>query len=180
MSTPTPDDAFARQLVVGSHAEGVTCLAVAIVVEDTDRVLLIAAPARDFIDTAWELPSGLVLPGETLHEALYRIVATTTGLEVDNVTGYLGHHDHVQSNSNILRLFMFSATAVDPGQVCRAATIGHQWRPHDELVVDADGVIHRYLDLRCPPTKLLDGLLAAPWLAHQPQPTRANPFRARP
>ncbi|MGH9077495.1 MAG: NUDIX domain-containing protein [Acidimicrobiales bacterium] len=91
MSPPVLDDAFTRQLVAGSHAEGVTRLAVAAVIEVDERVLLVECPDdAHFTDTACDLPTGVVLPGETLLDAVHRVVATTTWLEVDHVTGYLG------------------------------------------------------------------------------------------
>jgi 8-oxo-dGTP diphosphatase len=173
VSAPAPDDALAQQLAIGSHAEGVTCSAVAAVVEDDKRVLLVAVTGHDFIDTAWELPSGVVLPGETLLDALSRIVAITTGLQVDRVTGYLGHHDHVPGTAT-LRLFLFSVAALDPDQICRATTVSHQWIRDEQLITDGSVVTHPNLDLRCPPTNVLNGLLAAPWLAHLPSPTSTD------
>jgi ADP-ribose pyrophosphatase YjhB (NUDIX family) len=126
MSSFAPDEAFARQLVIGSHAQGVDRLAVAAAIEDGDRILLIAIPGEDFTDTAWELPGDLVLPGETLLDALDRVVTITTGLEIDKVTGYLGSHD-IPDTASTLRVFVFSVIVLDPGRICRAASIGHQW-----------------------------------------------------
>lgn len=116
-------------LVSGSHAEGTTTLAVAAAIEADERTLLVAVPGDDF-DTTWELPAELVLPGETLLDALHRTVTLSTGLDIDQVTGYAGHHDH-PANGGLVRTFVFTVTAIDPDRICRHATIGHHWTSDD-------------------------------------------------
>jgi ADP-ribose pyrophosphatase YjhB (NUDIX family) len=125
--TVTVTDRLLHQLVVGSHAEGTTNLAVAAAIEHDDRVLLIAADYNDF-QPVWQLPSDLVLPGETLLYGLARTVTVTTGLGVVEVTGYVGHHDH-ELDGEIVRTFIFTVTAEDPERVCRWASISHRWSP---------------------------------------------------
>ena len=123
--TMTVTDQLLHQLVVGSHAEGTTCLAVAAAIEHGDRILLIATVDDDF-EPVWQLPAGLVLPGETLLRGLDRVVTFTTGLGVIDVTGYAGHHDRL-IECEIVRTFVFTVTASDPDRVCRWANIGHRW-----------------------------------------------------
>lgn len=123
--TPTITDQLLHQLVTGSHAEGTTELAVAAAVEHDDRTLLIATMTDDF-DTTWDLPTGQVLPGETLLDALHRIITVTTGLQIIDVTGYVGYHDRYLHH-DVLRTFVFSVTAVDPDHLCHTARIGHRW-----------------------------------------------------
>jgi ADP-ribose pyrophosphatase YjhB (NUDIX family) len=125
--TVTVTDRLLHQLVVGSHAEGTTNLAVAAAIEHDDRVLLIAADYNDF-QPVWQLPSDLVLPGETLLYGLARTVTVTTGLGVGEVTGYVGHHDR-ELDGEIVRTFIFTVTAEDPERVCRWASISHRWSP---------------------------------------------------
>jgi ADP-ribose pyrophosphatase YjhB (NUDIX family) len=125
--TVTVTDRLLHQLVVGSHAEGTTNLAVAAAIEHDDRVLLIAADYNDF-QPVWQLPSDLVLPGETLLYGLARTVTVTTGLGVVEVTGYVGHHDR-ELDGEIVRTFIFTVTAEDPERVCRWASISHRWSP---------------------------------------------------
>lgn len=110
--TMTVTDQLLHQLVVGSHAEGTTCLAVAAAIEHDDRTLLIAATDDDFAPV-WQLPAGLVLPGETLLHGLDRVVTFTTGLGVLDVTGYAGHHDH-RLDDEIVRTFVFTITRRRP------------------------------------------------------------------
>lgn len=118
-------DQLLHQLVVGSHAEGTTCLAVAAAIEHNDHTLLIAVQDDDF-QPLWQLPSDLVLPGETLLQGLDRTVTTTTGLGIIDVTGYTGHHDRIV-DGEIVRTFVFTVTAADPDRVCRWANIAHRW-----------------------------------------------------
>ena len=82
-----------HQIVTGTHAEGITVLAIQAAVSHDDHVLLLADDSADFADRVWRLPEALVLPGQTLTDALYP-AAASIGLSIDEVTGYLGHHDH--------------------------------------------------------------------------------------
>jgi ADP-ribose pyrophosphatase YjhB (NUDIX family) len=117
-----------HDLVAGSHAEGVTALAVACTVDHDGRILLLVEPGLDFIDNdTWHLPTGPVLPGETLTDALPKALAAI-GLIIDEVTGYLGHHDRDDT-----RVFCFAVTVTDPDSVCRSAHIGHRWADLDDL-----------------------------------------------
>ena len=125
MITMTVTDHLLHQLIAGAHAEGTTRLAVAAAIDHDDHVLLIAA-ADDNFEPAWQLPSDLVHPGETLLQGLCRTVAVTTGLDVADVTGYAGHHDR-RLDGDVIRTFVFTVTAADPDRVCRTANIGHRW-----------------------------------------------------
>ncbi len=123
--TVSVTDQLLHHLVAGSHAEGTFRLAVAAAVEHHDQTLFLVTRDDDF-EPAWQLPTGLVLPGETLLDALHRIVTVTIFLELTDVTGYAGHHDqHVDGET--LRTFVFTATAADPDSICRTARIGYQW-----------------------------------------------------
>jgi ADP-ribose pyrophosphatase YjhB (NUDIX family) len=113
-----------HDLVTGSHAEGITALGVETVIEHNDAVLLVAEPGPDFDDT-WQLPGGPVLPGQTLTDALHP-AAAAIGLTIDEVTGYLGHHDHPGAQATT-RVFRFAVTVTDPGAICRHAGTGHRW-----------------------------------------------------
>ena len=121
-------------LVAGSHAEGITELAVeaAIGHEDNDgQILLIASPGPDFTDETWKPPSGLVLPGQTLTDALHPAVAAI-GLTIDEITGYLGHHDHPGAQVTT-RVFCFTVTVTEPEAICRSAMRGHRWADPGDL-----------------------------------------------
>lgn len=118
-------DHLLRELVTGSHAEGTTCLAVAAAIEHQDRTLLLSTIGDDF-ETIWQLPTGQVLPSETLLQSLDRTVSLTTGLGIIRVTGYAGHHDRL-IDTEVLRTFVFNVAVDDPECICRWANIGHRW-----------------------------------------------------
>ena len=122
-ATVTPE--LLHDLVAGSHAEGVTNLAVEAAISHDDQILLVASPGPDFTDQTWQLPAGLVLPGQTLTDALDPAVAAI-GLTIQDVTAYLGHHDHT-SDQAITRVFRFAVTVTDPGAICRHGATGHSW-----------------------------------------------------
>ncbi len=124
MTPAAVTSALLHDLVTASHAEGITALDVEAVIGHDDRVLLIAEPGPDFTDDTWQLPAGLVLPGQTLTDALHPAVAAI-GLTIDEITGYLGHHDHAGQHTT--RIFCFAVTVTDPrrsaGPLC-AGTAG--------------------------------------------------------
>jgi len=125
MSHVVVTDHLLHELVTGSHAEGTTCLAVAAAIEHDDRTLLISMIDDDF-ETVWQLPSDLVLPGETLLQGLVRMVNITIGLGIADVTGYAGHHDRL-AEGEVIRTFVFTVAVDDPERICRWANIGHRW-----------------------------------------------------
>lgn len=120
-----------HHLVTSSHAQGVTALAVQAAIGHDTRVLLVADHGADFIDDTWQLPGGTVLPGQSLTDALHP-VAATLGMSIDEVTGYLGHHDD-NTGTEATRTFCFAVTVTDPDAICRSATLGHHWAHLDDL-----------------------------------------------
>jgi ADP-ribose pyrophosphatase YjhB (NUDIX family) len=139
-----------HDLVGGSHAEGTTRLAVAALIEDGDRILLIEVDdTADAVDSSWEPPIDLVLPGETLTDAVCR-AAARAGIGIDHVTGYLGHHD-VLTGDDVLRTFVFAATTEDPGRIGRRTlSHPHQWAATDDLPEDVNDDILRFIHLATP------------------------------
>jgi 8-oxo-dGTP pyrophosphatase MutT (NUDIX family) len=144
MTTAEVTAKLLHHLVTGSHAEGITELAVeaAIGHEDNDgQILLVADPGKDFTDDSWQLPAGLVLPGQTLTDALPPAVAAI-GLSIQDVTGYLGHHDHPGDQATT-RVFRFAVTVTDPGAICRHAGTGHRWAFPEDLNCPATNTASR-------------------------------------
>jgi ADP-ribose pyrophosphatase YjhB (NUDIX family) len=113
-----------HDLAAGTHAQGITALAVEAAIERDDRTLLIAEDGADFTDVSWRLPGGPVLPGQTLADALHAAIAGI-GLSVDQITGYLGYHDHAGARAT--RVFCFAITVTDPDVICQHAGTGHRW-----------------------------------------------------
>ena len=129
--TPAVTAGLLHDLVTRSHAEGITALGVEAAIEHDDRILLIAEPGPDFTDGTWQLPGGPVLPGQTLTDALHPAVAAI-GLTIDEIAGYLGHHDHPGAHATT-RVFCFTVTATDPEAICRASMHGHRWADPGDL-----------------------------------------------
>lgn len=155
--TVTVTDRLLHQLVVGSHAEGTTRLAVAAAIEHDERFLLIATHDDDDFQPVWQLPFDLVLPGETLLDGLIRTVTVTTGLAVAEVTSYDGHFDH-QIDGEIVRTFVFTVSAEDPERVCRWARMSHRWSP-DPITAS---LVAGETDLHPVPTASIDCLTGPP------------------
>lgn len=113
-----------HDLASGSHAEGMTNLAVECAIVHEDRLLLLIESDPDFDDTC-RLPRGTVLPGETLEDAVCRTLATV-GLSIEEMLAYVGHHDD-EAEGEITRVFCFALTITDPASPCRFAVFGRQW-----------------------------------------------------
>lgn len=56
----------------------------ALVTNDRGEILLVNSPWR-----GWEYPGGLIEPGETFQEALYREIREESGVDVE-ITGFVG------------------------------------------------------------------------------------------
>jgi ADP-ribose pyrophosphatase YjhB (NUDIX family) len=130
MTTAVTADVL-HQLVSTSHAEGITALGVqAVITRDNTFVLLVAEDGGDFIDDTWQLPGGAALPGQTLTDALYPAMAAI-GLQVDDVTGYLGHDD--EGSDPVMRTFRFTITVTDLDAICRSGRLAHWWADVDDV-----------------------------------------------
>ena len=148
-----------HDLVAGTHAEGITALAVEATIDRDDRTLLIAEDGADFTDVSWRLPGGPVLPGQTLTDALHVTIAGI-GLSIDQITGYLGHHDHAGAQAT--RVFCFAVTITDPDIICQHAGTGHRWAATQD---DLAGLTASTADLPA-------------WAPATAQPPLAGPLRA--
>ena len=101
----TPD--FERQLLDAAKDAGGDRLVAGAVVVRKSSVLLLRRKHGDFLGGLYELPSGLVEPGETLEEALNREVKEEAGLQVTKVEGYLGFFNYVSGGGRTTRQFNF-------------------------------------------------------------------------
>lgn len=134
----TPD--LLHHLVAGSHAEGTTHLAVAVIIDHHDSVLLVNT------DHCWEVPAELVLPGEPLDDAVYR-TAAAAGVDIGHLAGYLGHRD-LLTDDDVVRTFVFAATTHDPGCICHPTEHdAYRWAAIENLPdgIDSDLLALVYL-----------------------------------
>lgn len=132
MTVRAPHTDLLHELVRNAHAEGVTALAVAARIDQHGRVLLLAQPGPDFIDDTWQLPTGPFQAAQTLTDAVTKSLAAI-GLNIDEVTGYLGHHDHEDADAQITRVFCFAVTLTDPSSLCRSGHLRHWWAEPADL-----------------------------------------------
>ncbi len=147
--TLTPvTDALLHDLVTYSQAEGAGQLAVAAVVTLDDRVLFCGHTTGDF-DQEWDLPGGMVLPGETLTGALARILGCHYQLSIQHIPAYLGSYQH-QPAGEPVRAFVFTAACADPHQICRHARIAHCWADPADLPGQLSDDVARLVDLVAP------------------------------
>ncbi|MEU6250457.1 NUDIX domain-containing protein [Glycomyces sp. NPDC047010] len=122
------DDQLIDKLTAQAAEDGIIQLVVGAVITDTeDRVLLLKRPADDFMGGLWELPSGKVDPGERLDTALTREVKEETGLNLTEITTYLGHFDYTSGSGKPTRQFNFAitTTAIEPLSLTEHDQ--HQW-----------------------------------------------------
>jgi hypothetical protein len=84
MTTAAATRTLLHDLVAGSHAEGVTALAVEAAISHDDQILLITSPRGNFTDDTCQLPAGPVPPGQTLTDALHPALAAI-GLSIQDI-----------------------------------------------------------------------------------------------
>jgi 8-oxo-dGTP diphosphatase len=134
------DDQLITQLAEQAELDGIVQLVVGAVVANEDRILLLKRPADDFMGGIFELPSGKVEPDESLDAALRRETKEETGLDLDEITGYLGHFDYTSGSGKPSRQFNFSirTTATEP--VVLTEHDGFQWAELTENVPVTDAV----------------------------------------
>ena len=135
------------ELVARDLAEGVRRHVVRAVVARGDRILLLRRPAGGARGGLWELPGGKVEAGDAdLLQALRREVREETGLEVAEVTTYLGAHDYTSREGLHTRQHTWSVT-VTGDQVHLSEHDAYTWvtsgtdklAPHDRLLITSRG-----------------------------------------
>ncbi len=104
---------FDRELLGAARDAGVDRHVVGAVVQRAGRALLLRRKHDDFMGGLYELPSGVVEPGETLEDALHREVMEETGLRVAEVEGYLGFFDYASRGGRTTRQFNFLVAVCD-------------------------------------------------------------------
>jgi 8-oxo-dGTP diphosphatase len=122
------DDQLIDKLTAQAAEDGITQLVVGAVITDAEaRVLLLKRPDDDFMGGLWELPSGKVDPGEPLETALTREVKEETGLDLTEITDYLGHFDYTSGSGKPTRQFNFAVVTAEAETITLAEHDDHQW-----------------------------------------------------
>ena len=131
------DKKFMDKLIVEALNSGISRYVVAAVITNKrSEVLLLQRPKDEFYGGIYELPSGKVEDDESLEEALYREVKEETGLNVKNITRYLGHFDYLSKSKKPTRQFNFHVEVEDVSQIILKEHSSYVWVSPKDL--------HRY------------------------------------
>lgn len=155
-----------RDHVTAARAAGAAIVRVAAVIEQDDRVLLLAHDGDGFIEETWQPPTVHAFPGETHHDALHRGLSAWTGFTMTTATEYLGYHDHELSSIEVVRVLYFRVAVADHRAVCRRSTVRHMWSRIGELPPNT----------KPSPRHLADLIASTPTTG--PEPASAQPLRA--
>ncbi|MFF2431683.1 NUDIX hydrolase [Streptomyces mirabilis] len=113
------------ELVTRSHSDGITDLTAAALIGQHGRFLLVQVGSLEpNMTRAWSLPTGPVLPGETVVDGLRRILAKGFGYSDAEITGFLGTID---TDDSATRTFVFAISTGQPDGICRDGQIPHRW-----------------------------------------------------
>ena len=124
---------FERQLIDAAGKAGVDRLVVGAVLLRGGRALLLRRKPGDFMGGAYELPSGVVEPGETLEIALNREVMEETRLHVAAVDSYLGSFNYLSRAGRTTRQFNFLVTVFDFPYIALTEHDAFIWAHHSDL-----------------------------------------------
>ncbi|MGW5789213.1 NUDIX domain-containing protein [Saccharopolyspora sp. NPDC003752] len=113
-------------------ADGIQQQVVGAVIDRGGEVLFLQRPDDDWRGGTWELPSGKVEPGEGLIAGLHREVQEETGLQIAEITGYLGAFDYVSGSGKRSRQHTWSVTVVNAGAVRLTEHDAHAWAAADD------------------------------------------------
>jgi endogenous inhibitor of DNA gyrase (YacG/DUF329 family) len=145
---PVTDPFTLRQvdeLVTRSHSDGLTDLAVAALIEQHGRSLLVHGDLPDLnTPRTWRLPSGPVLPGETVPDGLHRILPQYVGYADAEITGFLGIVDADDSSS---RTFVLAVNTGQPDSICHDGQVPHRWIDNitiSDLIPEISPVLRTY------------------------------------
>ncbi|MEU8860925.1 NUDIX hydrolase [Streptomyces umbrinus] len=134
------DAQFLQQLAAEAEEDGVQQLVVGAVVQHDGNVLLLQRPADDFMGGIFELPSGKLEAGETLDVALTREIKEETGLDVADISDYLGYFDYMSGSGKTSRQFNFAVDVVTAAPVTLQEHDHYQWTPLAEEPPVTDAV----------------------------------------
>jgi ADP-ribose pyrophosphatase YjhB (NUDIX family) len=140
---PQKRDEFLQQLTTGAAADAITQLAIRAVIPVAGRVLLLKCRDDDSLDGMWGLPTGAVELGETLVEAVTRIIRTETGLHVTRVRSFLGSLDYQSEGGQQVRQYGFVTQVRPTDQITLTRHGSYTWaRPDEEQPVsDANQIV---------------------------------------
>lgn len=119
--------------MAAAASAGIDRVVVAAVIRDGNTALLLERSPQDYLGGLFELPGGLVEPGETLTQALRREVAEETGLTLSRIDRYLGSFDYHSQSGRLTRQFNFQATAPETPAIILSEHASFAWVGLNEL-----------------------------------------------
>jgi 8-oxo-dGTP diphosphatase len=119
--------ALFTRLVDEARRDGVPRLLVGAVITNGRDVLLLRRREPDVVGGSYELPTGVVGPGENLDAALRRAVQEETGLDVTAIASYLGSVDYAAAKRRRSRQFNFATEVAAVGPVRLREHDAHLW-----------------------------------------------------
>src|SRR5690348_11392779 len=117
------------RLTAEAHDDGVQQLVVGAVIASDNAILLLRRPVDDFMGGIYELASGKVEPGEILDEALVREVKEESGLDIEEITRYLGSFDYTSESGKKTRQLNFAVTVTATEPVILQEHDEYRWTP---------------------------------------------------
>jgi 8-oxo-dGTP diphosphatase len=112
---------------------GIQRFVVGSVIIDSNKFLLLQRPKNDFMGGIYELPSGKVEDRESLPAALTRETKEETGLDIKEISKYLGLFDYVSGSGKKTRQFNFLVTVKDSSKVVLTEHDSFVWSAKNEL-----------------------------------------------
>ncbi|MDA9271843.1 8-oxo-dGTP diphosphatase MutT [bacterium] len=100
-------------------------VAVAIITDSNQRVLITQRPPEKSHSGLWEFPGGKLEPNETPEDALIREIKEEVGLSILS-HDYLGQIDH-QYTQRMVSLFIYRVTHFSGEALCREQQTGLCW-----------------------------------------------------
>ena len=110
-------DDLEEELLTAARQESIERFVVAAVICRDGQVLLLKRRQDDFLGGLFELPGGVVEPGESLNQALAREVSEETGLLLKGVEGYLGFFEYSSGSGVLTRQFNFQISVTESQSV---------------------------------------------------------------
>lgn len=123
------------ELASEAERDRITGLAVRVVVSFVAQVLVLKLrDDSNSFGNSWELPYGMVEPGESPVEAVTRVVTEQTGLDTVDVRSFLGSHDSENDSHQLIRQYNFVANVKLGIPVVGDRHANYAWvRPDQEL-----------------------------------------------
>lgn len=106
-------------------------VAVAVIVDEQQRILIAQRPMHQSHGGCWEFPGGKLEPNESSESALVREVKEEIGLEVHEYQ-FLGEINHQYSDKTV-RLIVFLVTQFSGKPLCLEGQLAIKWTKRQEL-----------------------------------------------